>query len=69
MDTIYSCKVRRGGVDKLYWNPSRRKKFEVKTYYKMPKVPTKVAFFLWTAALGRILTVDNLRKRLLTVVE
>ena len=26
-----------------------------------PKVPIKVSFFLWSAALGRILTVDNLR--------
>ena len=27
------------------------------------KVPTRVAFFSWTAALGRILTIDNLWKR------
>ena len=26
-----------------------------------PKVPPQVAFFVWTAALGRILTIDNLR--------
>ena len=26
------------------------------------KVPTKVAFILWTAALGKILNIDNLRK-------
>jgi hypothetical protein len=33
------------------------------------KVPPRVAFFFWTAALGKILTVDNLRKRGLILVE
>ena len=27
------------------------------------KVPSRVAFFSWTAALGKILTIDNLWKR------
>ena len=27
------------------------------------KVPPRVAFFVWTSALGKILTMDNLRKR------
>ena len=27
------------------------------------KVPSRVAFFIWTAALGKILTTDNLRKK------
>ena len=31
------------------------------------KFPTKVSFFLWTAALGRILTTDNLRRRVVVV--
>jgi hypothetical protein len=26
------------------------------------KVPLRVAFFVWPAALGKILTIDNLRK-------
>ena len=36
--------------------------FPWKSIWK-PRVPTRVAFFLWTATLGRILTVDNLRKK------
>ena len=31
--------------------------------------PPRVAFFSWTAALGKILTIDNLRKRHLVVLE
>jgi hypothetical protein len=26
------------------------------------QVPPRVAFFVWTAAMGRVLTIDNLRK-------
>ena len=33
------------------------------------KAPSRVAFFGWTAALGKILTHDNLRKRNIVVVE
>jgi hypothetical protein len=32
-------------------------------------VPTRVAFFGWSAALKKILTHDNLRKRNIVVVE
>jgi hypothetical protein len=34
-----------------------------------PKVPPQVAFFVWTAALGRILTIDNLRTQRVLVVD
>ena len=34
-----------------------------------PKVPTKVAFFLWTAALGKILTIDSFRRRWVFVID
>ena len=34
-----------------------------------PKVPSRVAFFVWTATLGKILTIDNLRKRKLWVLD
>ena len=30
------------------------------------KVPSRVVFFVWLAALGKILTLDNLRKYVLT---
>jgi len=33
------------------------------------KAPTRVAFFVWSAALGNILTHDNLRKRNVIVME
>ena len=33
------------------------------------KVPPRVAFFSWTMALGKILTIDNLRKRHFVVLE
>ena len=32
-------------------------------------VPSKVAFFVWTAAIGNIQTIDNLRKRGMIVVD
>jgi hypothetical protein len=32
-------------------------------------VPSKVCFFLWTVALGRVLTTDNLRRRQLVVLD
>jgi hypothetical protein len=64
---------------------SKRRNFEVKTFYKAlvchkatsfpwkdiwrVKAPKQVTFFVWTAALGRILTYDNLRRRGIVVVE
>ena len=33
------------------------------------KVSLRVAFFVWTSALGRILTLNNLRKRSFIVVD
>ena len=65
--------------------PSRFFMLEVRSYYRVlwsttqspfpwktiwkSKVPTKVSFFLWTAALGRILTIDNLRRRQVVIVD
>jgi hypothetical protein len=59
--------------------------FEVKTFYKAlvcheaayflwngiwrVKAPKWVTFFVWTTALGKILTHDNLRRRVIVVVE
>jgi hypothetical protein len=83
-ELLYSQQIRHGGVDKIYWIPSKRKIFEVKSYSKLKvnsepvdnpwkiiwksKVPPRVAFFAWTAVLGKILTMDNLRKNI-TVIE
>jgi hypothetical protein len=33
------------------------------------KVPSRVAFFIWTVALGKILTTDNLRKRRVIILD
>ena len=33
------------------------------------RVPPRVAFFVWTAALGRILTIDNLQRRHVMVLD
>jgi hypothetical protein len=73
------------GEDKICWILSRRKSFEMKSYYKVlsipihssfpwksiwkVKVPSIVAFFGWTATLRKILTLDNLRKRNIIVIE
>ena len=84
-DLLYSCSITRGGLDSLHWKLSRNRKFEVKSFYKeltqvdhfpflwksiwKVKVPTRVAFFTWTAALGKILTIDNLRKRKVLILD
>jgi len=82
---LYSLKVRSGGEDKMCWIRARKKSFEAKSYYKVllnpiqssfpwksiwkVKVLSKVAFFVWTATLGKILTLNNLQKRNIIVME
>jgi len=77
--------MRWNGVHQLCWKPSSKKIFDVRSYYKVYnsntllsfpwktlwklKVPTKVSFFLWIVALGRILTTDNLRRHPLVVFD
>jgi hypothetical protein len=84
-EVLYSLKVRYEGEDKICWIPSKRKSFEVKSYYNVSfvpihssfpwksiwkvKVPSRVAFFVWMTTLGKILTLDNLRKRNIIVME
>jgi hypothetical protein len=83
-EQLYSSRIRLEEVDRVVWNISKEN-FEVKTFYKAlvcheaayfpwkgiwhVKVPKRVAFFVWTAALGKILTHDNLRRRGIVVVE
>ena len=73
---LYSTNVRGVGDDKLCWKLAMRRGFEVQGFYhslspssvidfpwKMvwqSKVLPRVAFFSWTAALGKILITDNL---------
>jgi hypothetical protein len=84
-EQLYSTRVRHGEVDRVVWNLSKRRNFEVKTFYKAlvcheaasfpwkgiwrVKALKRVTFFVWTAALGKILTHDNLRRRGIVVVE
>uniref|UniRef100_A0A7N2RBZ0 Reverse transcriptase zinc-binding domain-containing protein n=1 Tax=Quercus lobata TaxID=97700 RepID=A0A7N2RBZ0_QUELO len=67
------------GDDNLIWKLTKTDVFDVRFYYKLlsgpltdvfpwgciwwVKVPKRVSFFLWTAARGGILTIDNLVKR------
>ena len=78
-DVICGVLLRGIGEDKMCWAPAKSKGFEVSSYYQAlldvctqsfplrsvwkQKVPSRVTFFVWTAALGTILTIDNLRKK------
>jgi hypothetical protein len=82
---LYSFRGRRVGEDKLWWAPSRKGKFAVHSFYKIlackdavsflwksiwqTKGLLKVAFFAWLASHEKILTLDNLRKRQVIVVN
>jgi hypothetical protein len=85
LELLYSTTIKTNEEDKMCWRPSLTKGFHVKSYYKVlsshggdlfpwksiwkVKAPPRVAFFSWTAALGKILTVDNLRQRGLILVS
>jgi hypothetical protein len=84
MDMIYSIHVNGIGADKFCWNRMERRGFSVQSFYcclsppsmRFPwkgiwksKVPTCVAFFTWTAVLGKLPTADNLRKRKIVLVN
>jgi hypothetical protein len=85
MDLLYSVNIRHEEADAICWCPSSRKIFEVNSFYKLlqpaaaqsfpwkkvwrSRAPSKVNFFIWTVALGKILTTDNLRKRRLFVLD
>jgi len=73
---LYSIRVRHGSDDKLCWIPSRGL-FDVRSYYNglvpcdntsflwsiwQNKAPLRVVFFAWSTALGKILTMDNLKE-------
>ena len=73
------------GLDKVCWRGSQQKGFQVKSFYKAlilqnaevgpwkniwkPKVPLRVAFFVWTAVMDRILTTDNLRRGRVIILD
>ena len=85
MGLVYSSTVRGFSPNKVCWKPVRNRVFEVRGYYSsfypptfvsfpwrmiwQLKVPPRVAFFSWFASLGKILTIDNLRKRRVIVLD
>ena len=68
LDLLYSIHATGQGVDKMCWLGSTTKGFQVKSYYVTlltntnqivpwksiwkTKAPTRVAFFVWTTAMG-----------------
>uniref|UniRef100_A0A7N2MQK8 Reverse transcriptase zinc-binding domain-containing protein n=1 Tax=Quercus lobata TaxID=97700 RepID=A0A7N2MQK8_QUELO len=85
METIYGSSIRGFGEDKMCWIPSKDKGFMVNDYYRIlvgptiygfpwrsiwkQKIPSRVAFFVWTVALGKFLTIDNLQKRKVRILD
>ena len=75
----------KGHKERTCWRGGSKDGFQVKSYYRallplggydMPwksiwksKAPPRVAFFMWTAALGCILTTDNLRRHRVIVLD
>ena len=68
----------------MCWTLAKSKGSEVSSYYQAllgvctqsfprsiwkQQVPCRVAFFVWTTALGTILTIDNLRKKKVLILE
>jgi hypothetical protein len=84
-NALDSLKVGQGGDDSIWWIPSKQWKFEVRPFYQTlstlssssfpcktickVKVPSRVNFFVWTTALGKLPTLDNLRKKKVIVAD
>ena len=84
-DIIYGVSLRGIGEDKMHWTLAKSKGFKVSSYYQAllgvctqsfpwrsiwkQKVPSRVAFFVWIATLGTILTIDNLRKKKALILD
>jgi len=81
---LHSVKVSRDSEDKLWWVSSKKCLFKVKSFYSLAcfgssrflwksvwctQAPSRAAFFVWTAALGKILTLNILRKRYVIVIN
>ena len=81
---LYLIRVRRESEDKLWWVPSKKGVFAVRSFYCVlvwidgshfpwkiwrTKVPLGVVSFAWSVALGKILNIDNMRKQNVTVVD
>lgn len=77
-EVLYAHKVEGSSEDSVLWNRGKSRVFSVKSFYKeleisnsvfpwkavwKTKAPPSVAFFMWEAAYGAILTGDNLWAR------
>jgi len=82
---LHLAMVSRDRADRLRWVPSKKEVFKVKSYFSFlagcegshflwksvwrTQAPSRAAFFVWWAALGKILTADNLRKRKIIIMD
>jgi hypothetical protein len=82
---LHLATVSRDLADRLRWVPSKKGVFKVKSYFSSlvgcegshfpwksvwrTQAPSRAAFFAWSAALGKILTADNLKKRKIIIVD
>ena len=85
IEFLYKQKVKNGEMDSMKWNHTKSGMFEVRSFYGLlsgrgnaqfpwknvwkPKIPSKVAFFMWLAAHDKNLSIDNLRRRRHYMVE
>ena len=85
LEVLYLSFAKGYGEDRMCWRGGSKGGFQVKAYYSalLPqsglhwpwrsiwksKAPPRVAFFVWTTALGRILTTDNLRRHQVLVLD
>ena len=76
LDLLYSAPSMGQGEEKICWKQAGSKVFQVRSFYSVlsmkdsvqfpwkciwkSRVPPRVVFFVWTVALGKILTADNL---------
>jgi hypothetical protein len=78
-ERLYSFRLRLGDEDRIGWSLKCKSFYQVLTSLNgshfswksilRVKAPSRVAFFVWTTTLGKILMLDNLRKRNVVVVE
>jgi hypothetical protein len=67
---LHSVSVRRGSEDGLWWVSSKKCLFKVGSFFSsLDNLRKRAAFFAWLAALGKILTLDNLRKRRVILMD
>jgi hypothetical protein len=85
MAFLYQLKMKRTAVDQLRWACTTSGLFEVRSFYRLLtsntttnfpwrsiwqcRVPHKVAVFIWLVVQGKILTLDNLRRRRVWVLD